>query len=63
VSFLFDPQYGRSTLEPTNVLVYVWVGGEQACVDRGFPAYGIEDQGFYDETHNSQSRVKQNGQT
>ncbi|KAK2371976.1 hypothetical protein QL285_073166 [Trifolium repens] len=28
VNFLTDPQEGRSTLHPTNVLVYGWVGGK-----------------------------------
>jgi hypothetical protein len=28
-----DPQEGRSTLRPADVLVYGWVGGKHACVD------------------------------
>jgi hypothetical protein len=33
VNFLTDPQEGRSTLRPADVLVYGWVGGKHACVD------------------------------
>ncbi|KAK2372319.1 hypothetical protein QL285_073465 [Trifolium repens] len=33
VNFLTDPQEGRSTLHPADVLVYGWVGGKHACVD------------------------------
>ncbi|WJX88063.1 hypothetical protein P8452_70185 [Trifolium repens] len=33
VNFLTDPQEGRSTLRPADVIVYGWVGGRHACVD------------------------------
>ncbi|PNX63430.1 auxilin-like protein [Trifolium pratense] len=33
MNFLTDPQEGRSTLRPTDVLVYGWTGGKHACVD------------------------------
>jgi hypothetical protein len=33
VNFLTDPLEGRSTLKPTDVLVYKWVGGKHACLD------------------------------
>ncbi|KAK2435305.1 hypothetical protein QL285_020378 [Trifolium repens] len=33
VNFLTDPLEGRSTLRPTDVLVYDWVGGKHACVN------------------------------
>ncbi|KAK2365696.1 hypothetical protein QL285_079166 [Trifolium repens] len=33
VNFLTDPQEDRSTLRPTDVMVYGWVGGKHACVD------------------------------
>ncbi|KAL5702673.1 hypothetical protein ACHQM5_027858 [Ranunculus cassubicifolius] len=33
VNFLTDPQEGRSTLRPADVLVYGWVRGRHACVD------------------------------
>ncbi|MCI90527.1 auxilin-like protein, partial [Trifolium medium] len=33
VTFLTDPLEGRSTLRPSDVLVYGWVGGKHACVD------------------------------
>ncbi|GJS42908.1 hypothetical protein Tco_0567951 [Tanacetum coccineum] len=33
VNFLTDPSDGRSTLRPTDVLVFGWVGGKHACVD------------------------------
>jgi hypothetical protein len=33
VNFLTDSLEGRSTLRPTDILVYGWVGGKYACVD------------------------------
>jgi hypothetical protein len=30
-NFLTDPQEGRSTLRPADVLVYGWIGGKHAC--------------------------------
>ncbi|GJR15355.1 hypothetical protein Tco_0798007 [Tanacetum coccineum] len=33
VNFLTNPSDGRSTLRPTDVLVFGWVGGKHACVD------------------------------
>lgn len=32
MNFLTDPHEGRSTLRPTNILVYVWVGGKHDCM-------------------------------
>nr|GEV31207.1 auxilin-like protein [Tanacetum cinerariifolium] len=33
INFLSDPSNGRSTLRPTSVLVFGWVGEKHACVD------------------------------
>jgi hypothetical protein len=33
MNFLTDPQEERSTLRPTDVLVYQWEGGKHVCVD------------------------------
>ncbi|KAK2385232.1 Pleckstrin proteiny (PH) domain-containing protein [Trifolium repens] len=33
LNFLTDPQEGRSTVRPADVLVYGWVGGKHACVN------------------------------
>jgi hypothetical protein len=33
VNFLTDPQEGRFSLRPADVLVYGWVGEKHACVD------------------------------
>jgi hypothetical protein len=33
VNFLTDPQVGRSTLRPPDVMVYGCIGGKHACVD------------------------------
>ena len=33
MDFLSDPQDGRPTLRPTNVMVYGWIGHKQTCVD------------------------------
>ena len=33
VNFLTDSREGRSTLRPTDVLVFGWVGGKHCCVD------------------------------
>jgi len=33
VNFFSNLLDGRSTLRPTNVMVYEWVGGKHACVD------------------------------
>ncbi|GJY35887.1 hypothetical protein Tco_0421265 [Tanacetum coccineum] len=33
LNFLIDPSDGRSTLRPSDVLVFGWVGGKHACVD------------------------------
>ncbi|KAL7594924.1 hypothetical protein Lser_V15G27684 [Lactuca serriola] len=32
VNFLTDPQDGRSTLRPADILVFGWIGGKHACV-------------------------------
>ncbi|KAK2411257.1 hypothetical protein QL285_046551 [Trifolium repens] len=43
MNFLTDPQKGKSTLRPADVLVYGWVVGKHACVDltRVFPLVGL----------------------
>uniref|UniRef100_A0A251UT94 Reverse transcriptase domain-containing protein n=1 Tax=Helianthus annuus TaxID=4232 RepID=A0A251UT94_HELAN len=48
VNFLTDPLDGRSTLRPTNILVFGWVRGKHACVDltRVSPLVGLRDNGF-----------------
>lgn len=33
MNFLSDPQDGRPTLRPTNVMVYGWAEQKQTCVD------------------------------
>ncbi|MCH82695.1 auxilin-like protein [Trifolium medium] len=33
MKFLIDPQEGRSTLKPTDVLVYGWIAEKHACVN------------------------------
>ncbi|KAF5193093.1 hypothetical protein FRX31_017319, partial [Thalictrum thalictroides] len=33
VNFLTDPNEGRSTLRPADILVYNWSEGNHACVD------------------------------
>ena len=56
VNFLTDPHEGISTLRPTNILVYEWVGGKHACVILigVFTPVGSEDLRFYYGTKNSQ---------
>nr|GEX03266.1 putative reverse transcriptase domain-containing protein [Tanacetum cinerariifolium] len=48
VNFLTNPSDGRSTLRPTDVLVFGWVGGKHACVNltRGSPLVGLTSRGF-----------------
>ncbi|GJU59436.1 putative ribonuclease H-like domain-containing protein [Tanacetum coccineum] len=48
VNFLTDPSDGRSTLRPTDVLVFGWVGGKHVCVDltRVSPLVGLSIRGF-----------------
>ncbi|GJS29937.1 putative reverse transcriptase domain-containing protein [Tanacetum coccineum] len=48
VNFLTDPSDGRSTLRPTDVLVFEWVGGKHACVDliEVSPLVGLSGRGF-----------------
>ncbi|GJX03380.1 hypothetical protein Tco_0189296 [Tanacetum coccineum] len=48
VNFLTDPSDGRSTLRPTDVLVFGWVGGKHACVDLTgvSPLVGLSSRGF-----------------
>ncbi|KAK2414652.1 hypothetical protein QL285_037222 [Trifolium repens] len=48
VNFLTDPQEGRSTLRPADVLVYGWVGGKHVCVDltRVSPHVGLGVEDF-----------------
>ncbi|GJV99491.1 putative reverse transcriptase domain-containing protein [Tanacetum coccineum] len=48
VNFLTDPLEGRSTLRPTDILVFGWAGGKHACVDLTgvSPLVGLRDNGF-----------------
>ncbi|PNX56564.1 auxilin-like protein, partial [Trifolium pratense] len=48
VNFLIDPQEGRSTLKPIDVLVYDLTGGRHACVDLTeiFPLVGLRSGDF-----------------
>ncbi|MCI11580.1 auxilin-like protein [Trifolium medium] len=48
VNFLTDPQEGRSTLRPADVMVYGWVDGKHACVDltRVSPLVGLRTETF-----------------
>ncbi|MFS7924544.1 putative exostosin [Helianthus anomalus] len=48
VNFLTDPSEGRSTLRPTDVLVFGWEGGKHACVDLTgvSPLAGFRENGF-----------------
>nr|GFB57902.1 auxilin-like protein [Tanacetum cinerariifolium] len=48
VNFLTDTSDGRSTLKPTDVLVFGWVRGKHACVDltEVSPLMGLSSQGF-----------------
>ncbi|KAJ0924670.1 putative exostosin [Helianthus annuus] len=48
VNFLTDPLEGRSTLRPTDMLVFGWEGGKYACVDLTgvSPLVGLKDKGF-----------------
>ena len=48
MNFLTDPQEGRSTLRPADVMVYGWVGGKHACVDLTgvSPLVGLREETF-----------------
>ncbi|GJY85591.1 hypothetical protein Tco_0855163 [Tanacetum coccineum] len=48
VNFLTNPSDERSTLRPTDVLVFGWVGGKHACVDLTgvSPLVGLSSRGF-----------------
>nr|GFC92797.1 putative reverse transcriptase domain-containing protein [Tanacetum cinerariifolium] len=48
VNFLTDPSDGRSTLRPTDILIFGWVGGKHACVvlTRVSPLVGLSSRGF-----------------
>lgn len=48
VNFLTDPREGKSTLKPSDVLVYAWVEGKHACVDLTgvSPLMGLRTGGF-----------------
>ena len=48
VKFLTEPSDGRSTMRPTDVLVFEWVGGKHACADLtgAFPLVGLSSRGF-----------------
>jgi hypothetical protein len=48
VNFLTDPQEGRSTLRPADVLVHGWIGGKHACVDltEASPLVGLGTEDF-----------------
>ncbi|GJW35894.1 hypothetical protein Tco_0058814 [Tanacetum coccineum] len=47
-NFLTNPSDGRSTLRPTVVLVFGWVGGKHACVDltEVSPIVGLSSRGL-----------------
>jgi len=58
------PLDGGSTLRPTIVMVYGWVGGKHVYVDLTESHHLLDwDEGFYGGTNNRHSRVKQNDQT
>ncbi|GJV62960.1 hypothetical protein Tco_1473788 [Tanacetum coccineum] len=48
VNFLTDPQDGRFTLRPADILVFGWVRGKHACVDltEVYPLVGLSSRGF-----------------
>ncbi|MFS8000676.1 putative exostosin [Helianthus anomalus] len=48
VNFLMDPMERRSTLRPTDLLVFGWAGGKHACVDLTgvSPLVGLRENGF-----------------
>ncbi|CAK8565897.1 unnamed protein product [Lathyrus sativus] len=48
VNFLTDPLDGKSTLKPTDVLMYEWVGEIHACLDLTgvSPQVGLRTGGF-----------------
>ncbi|CAK8565893.1 unnamed protein product [Lathyrus sativus] len=48
VNFLKDPLDGRSTLKPTDLLMYEWVGEKHACLDLTgvSPLVGLRTGGF-----------------
>ncbi|KAL7583650.1 hypothetical protein Lser_V15G44359 [Lactuca serriola] len=48
VNFLTDPVEGKSTLGPTDVLIFGWVGGKYTCVDLTgvSPLVGLRTGGF-----------------
>ncbi|KAF5817390.1 hypothetical protein HanXRQr2_Chr02g0052461 [Helianthus annuus] len=48
VNFLIELLEGRSTLRPTDILVFGWVGGKHACVDLTgvSPLVGLEGSAF-----------------
>ncbi|GKD13113.1 hypothetical protein Tco_1197520, partial [Tanacetum coccineum] len=48
VNFLTDASDGRSTLEPTDVLVFGWVEGKHECMDLTgvSPLVGLSSRGF-----------------
>lgn len=51
VNFLIVPQESRLTLRPTNILVYMWIGGKHVCVDltEVFSLVGLRTEGFTKE--------------
>lgn len=48
VNFLTNPYDGRSTLRPTDILVFGWEGGKHTCVDLigVSPPVGLKSEGF-----------------
>ncbi|MFS7991353.1 hypothetical protein Hanom_Chr12g01069781 [Helianthus anomalus] len=48
LNFLMDPMEGRSTLRPTDLLVFGWAMGKHACVNltRVSPLVGPRENGF-----------------
>lgn len=48
-NFLTDPQKRRTTLRPTYVLIYGWIGGKNACEDltEVYPLMGAWESLFW----------------
>jgi hypothetical protein len=58
-NFLTDPQEGRSTLRPADVLMYGWIGRKHACADLTGVSPLVGLRGFYCGTSGPQSCFKQ----
>nr|GEW19516.1 auxilin-like protein [Tanacetum cinerariifolium] len=48
MNFLINSSDGRTTLRPTDILVFGWVGGKYVCVDLNgvSPLVGLSSRGF-----------------